>query len=337
MASGLDNQRRTAPNDEQVRQVLGATRRPVALAAEARHDQQPVHRRTAGRATSRDAYASTNVGDETDTSPYRDESEQDYVSTGRLHPQHDDADRLPQREQAVAPMRRAWHVLLMLGGCGRWRRPMTGTGLWLRYDRIADDAVRGAYAGAISEIVVSDASHPTVAAARDELTTGLRGLLGTDIPVVARAGRRQRPGARNVTRVLGDVGRQPRPTCEAAGDEGFVLRRVARDGGHRTVIVANRDVGLLYGAFALLRHLQTQRPLDGLDVVSAPRVERRLLNHWDNLDRTVERGYAGFSIWEWFYLPEIREPALPRLRPRVRVGRHQRRRDRPTSTRTPRS
>ena len=113
---------------------------------------------------------------------------------------------------------------------------------------------------------------------------------------------------------------------QAAGDEGFVLRRVARDGGHRTVIVANHEVGLLYGAFAFLRHLQTQRPLDGLNVVSSPRVERRLLNHWDNLDRTVERGYAGFSIWEWFYLPEIREPALSRLRARLRVGRHQRRR-----------
>ena len=63
---------------------------------------------------------------------------------------------------------------------------------------------------------------------------------------------------------------------------------------------------LLHGAFALLRHLQLRRPLDGLNLVSAPKIQRRLLNHWDNLDRTVERGYSGESIWEWFYLPQIR-------------------------------
>jgi alpha-glucuronidase len=35
-----------------------------------------------------------------------------------------------------------------------------------------------------------------------------------------------------------------------------------------------------------------------LDVRNAPKVKLRLLNHWDNLDRTVERGYAGQSIWD---------------------------------------
>jgi alpha-glucuronidase len=34
-------------------------------------------------------------------------------------------------------------------------------------------------------------------------------------------------------------------------------------------------------------------------------VKLRLLNHWDNLDRTVERGYAGQSIWDWWKLPDI--------------------------------
>ena len=88
----------------------------------------------------------------------------------------------------------------------------------------------------------------------------------------------------------------------------YVVRRVAHEGGHRLVIVANREIGQLYGAFALLRHLQTGGSLEGLNLASAPKIERRLLNHWDNLNRTVERGYAGFSLWEWFYLPEIRNP-----------------------------
>ncbi len=65
---------------------------------------------------------------------------------------------------------------------------------------------------------------------------------------------------------------------------------------------------MLYGAFALLRHLQTHGSLDHLDLVSAPKIQRRLLNHWDNLNRWVERGYAGFSLWEWYNLPDILSP-----------------------------
>jgi alpha-glucuronidase len=58
----------------------------------------------------------------------------------------------------------------------------------------------------------------------------------------------------------------------------------------------------------LLRQFQTQQPVAGLNLTSGPKIQRRLLNHWDNLNRTVERGYAGFSLWEWFQLPGIRDP-----------------------------
>ena len=182
-----------------------------------------------------------------------------------------------------------------------------GYRLWLRYDPIADPALRQAYAGAISEIVIPENPRPLVASARDELVTGLRGLLGADIPVVTKA-------TRNNALILG-IPRDPwiasvvnEADLREAGVEGYVLRRIAHEGGHRTLIVANRDSGLLYGAFALLRHLQLGQPLDNLNVISAPKIQRRLLNHWDDMNRHVERGYAGFSLWEWFYLPEIRNP-----------------------------
>lgn len=183
-----------------------------------------------------------------------------------------------------------------------------GYRLWLRYDPIADEQLRAVYAAAITEIVVPEKAPPVVASARDELVTGLRGLLGRDIPVVTKA-------SRDGALVLGTpddpvlYAAISETDQRAAGMEGYLLRRIADGrGGHRTLLFANRPVGLLYGAFALLRHLQLQRPLADLNLLSAPRIERRLLNHWDNLDRTVERGYAGFSLWEWFYLPEIRSP-----------------------------
>ncbi|MBQ3699505.1 MAG: alpha-glucuronidase [Prevotella sp.] len=68
------------------------------------------------------------------------------------------------------------------------------------------------------------------------------------------------------------------------------------DDGYRidgTTITARRDAGLLYGAYALLRGEQGE---------SHPAFDLRLLNHWDNLDGSIERGYAGESIFEWFHL-----------------------------------
>jgi alpha-glucuronidase len=69
------------------------------------------------------------------------------------------------------------------------------------------------------------------------------------------------------------------------------------------IIAANTDIGVLYGVFHFLRLLQTNQSIDNLNIVSVPKLKLRMLNHWDNLNRTVERGYAGFSIWDWHKLP----------------------------------
>ena len=88
------------------------------------------------------------------------------------------------------------------------------------------------------------------------------------------------------------------------------------DDGYRidgTTITARRDAGLLYGAFALLRMQQTSTISHQPSAIdeSHPAFSLRLLNHWDNLDGSIERGYAGESIFEWFKLDEqlIREYA----------------------------
>jgi len=78
--------------------------------------------------------------------------------------------------------------------------------------------------------------------------------------------------------------------------------------GAHTLLLARTDRGLLYAAHAWLRALRELAP--GADPASihiedAPRIQLRVLNHWDNLDRTVERGYAGASIWDWWKLPHI--------------------------------
>ena len=182
-----------------------------------------------------------------------------------------------------------------------------GYDLWLRYRLVADAQRLGEYRAALSHLVV-EGDSPTLRAARDELTVGLGGLLGTE---VRRADRIRGDGA-----IIAGTPRTSRlvaalPLADdlrRAGAEGFVLRTLRVGGRQATVIAANREVGVLYGSFALLRLLQTDRPLRDLAVVSAPKIGLRLLDHWDNLDRSVERGYAGLSLWDWSRLPDSLDP-----------------------------
>lgn len=64
---------------------------------------------------------------------------------------------------------------------------------------------------------------------------------------------------------------------------------------HQNTIRANTDIGILYGVYELLRLQQMGSPL--IEPVNNPSYERRILNHWDNLDGSVERGYSGNSIF----------------------------------------
>ena len=95
---------------------------------------------------------------------------------------------------------------------------------------------------------------------------------------------------------------------EGLGDEGYLVRSVTLDGQNVLLVAGNSDRGTLYGAFALIRHLATGGKANGVALRSAPKVKLRVLNHWDNLDETVERGYAGQSLWDWWTLPDFKDP-----------------------------
>ena len=80
--------------------------------------------------------------------------------------------------------------------------------------------------------------------------------------------------------------------------------QATQSGGKQIIVVSgNTDVGVLCGAFALLPHLSCNRTIQGLFLTDSPKVKYRILKHWDNLDGTVERGYAGESLWQWSSLP----------------------------------
>ncbi|MEO7278102.1 MAG: alpha-glucuronidase [Sphingomicrobium sp.] len=77
---------------------------------------------------------------------------------------------------------------------------------------------------------------------------------------------------------------------------------------------------MLYGAFALLRLIQTGRDIAALDIRDRPLVRLRMLDHWDNLDRTVERGYSGRSLWNWNQLPAVDSRMIDYARANSSVG-----------------
>lgn len=78
--------------------------------------------------------------------------------------------------------------------------------------------------------------------------------------------------------------------------------------GSRVHVVAAEPAGLLYGAYHLLRLQGTGANIHNLHIEEIPDYDIRILNHWDNLDRTVERGYAGYSLWRWDELPHKLSP-----------------------------
>ena len=77
---------------------------------------------------------------------------------------------------------------------------------------------------------------------------------------------------------------------------------------HQVRILSSTEAGLLYGVYSLLRMQAAGQVTVPLSVTEQSVYDLRILNHWDNLDGTVERGYAGCSLWNWEELPGTLSP-----------------------------
>jgi alpha-glucuronidase len=196
-------------------------------------------------------------------------------------------------------------LLLLLTGTAKAE---DGYRLWLRYDALPARALR-AYRPLVTSVVVEGKSA-TLDAARAELVEGCAGLLGRSVPAPQKL---ERDGAV----VVGTPKSSPlidglgwTRQLDALGAEGFLIRSVKLEGRAVTVIASKGEAGALYGAFHFLRLMQTLRPVGNLSVSERPRLQIRVLNHWDDLDGTIERGYAGRSLWDWKSLPGVVDPRL---------------------------
>ncbi|HEV8284158.1 MAG TPA: alpha-glucuronidase family glycosyl hydrolase [Chitinophagaceae bacterium] len=175
-----------------------------------------------------------------------------------------------------------------------------GYRLWLRYDKIDNTSLLQQYRTNITGIQFITSS-PILAVAKEELLKGLQGLLGKKIE-----------DQKSITDKCVVVGTPSTSTIIQTflsssnfnlGKEGFTISTRKNNQRNIILIAANSDQGALYGVFQFLRLLQTQQSIEKISIINIPKIQNRILNHWDNLNRIVERGYAGASIWNWHLLP----------------------------------
>jgi alpha-glucuronidase len=181
-------------------------------------------------------------------------------------------------------------------------RAEDGSRLWLRYERLESATAPRAFC--------VQGRSPTCEAIGRELRTALAGLGGGAVQAVD-----DRVAADGTIVVVGTPENSPavrelswREELSRLGPEGFVVRSASVDGHEAIVIASAGEVGSLYGTFHLLRLLQAGGSLEHLNVSQSPKLRRRLLDHWDNLDGSIERGYAGRSLWRWDELPATLSP-----------------------------
>ncbi|HWD20925.1 MAG TPA: alpha-glucuronidase family glycosyl hydrolase [Verrucomicrobiae bacterium] len=177
--------------------------------------------------------------------------------------------------------------LLLLGRA----RAETGYSAWLEYGPSA-----GRYE-ALPDIVVALGDSPVMQSARQELQRGLKSMLGKNVRETAHL-----PEENAI--VIGTFAEVVKLSIMFGvpadfSDDGYVLKDVVIGPRHYLLAAGRNERGVLNGVFALLRKIALGELLDDLNVAEIPANALRIVNHWDNLNGTIERGYGGRSIfWE---------------------------------------
>ena len=180
---------------------------------------------------------------------------------------------------------------------------------WLRYDPVADDDLLASYRARCANVYAS-VGAPELGVVRDELRRGIGGMLGREPHLWQHPPRSAdgflavgTPDEMEVIAESVDV-----DAVRSLADGGFHLRSTEWESADIVVVTAPTDRGLVYGTFHLLRLMATGRAIDDLDAFEDPANAERIVDHWDNpFRRSVERGYAGQSIFDWERLPDLRE------------------------------
>lgn len=157
---------------------------------------------------------------------------------------------------------------------------------WLRYERKKDLA----NIEALKKIVVLEKTE-IIKSAVEELKRGILSITGIEPEVIADM------EGNNSAIVLATVDSSNMTTLNRSlNNDGYMLQSFTKP-KERIYLTGKTDKGVLYAAFHFLRILQTNRDYQQLDIIENPKTQLRMINHWDNMDGSIERGYAGHSIF----------------------------------------
>ena len=192
-------------------------------------------------------------------------------------------------------------------------RDTDGYGLWLDCEPLTAD--RASAWRPVCDSLYFPGSSPVLETARTELSRIFAGLFESEaarfkvatrlsagfVPTLAVGLRGEIvsafPGLLPAWAAINDDGYRLFAPPVAAGTPGAA-------GTPALVAVADSEKGLLYAVFALKRLLEDpSKQLAGLDILDEPAIRYRMMDHWDNLDGSIERGYAGKTLWKWAELP----------------------------------
>ncbi|WP_347331761.1 alpha-glucuronidase family glycosyl hydrolase [Marinimicrobium locisalis] len=181
-----------------------------------------------------------------------------------------------------------------------------GYEMWLRYPPIEDRSLVKDYQRQFRTLV-APGEAAILNSAAEELERGLSDMLGEAPKRSDKLARRGSLviGTPDSSELIADLGWEDRLAQQ--GPEGYLIETTRMGRRSVTVIASEGERGVLYGAFHLLRLMQTHQAVEDLAIAEAPKVQHRVVNHWDNLNRLVERGYAGLSLWDWGTLPQYDE------------------------------
>src|SRR4030095_15860625 len=178
-------------------------------------------------------------------------------------------------------------------------RAETGYAAWLRYAPVADGATR--YRSLPRTIVVLG-DGAVIGSARDKVVRGLESMLGERVTVASAIPRAPAIviGTSDRIRTVVRDARVPSPPDPARGrlkSDGFWIGWSSATNIRQLVIAGQNDRGVLYGAFALLQKVALGEDLSRIADTQEPAAAISWGNKWDNLDGSIERGYAGRSIF----------------------------------------
>ncbi|MGB3145774.1 MAG: alpha-glucuronidase family glycosyl hydrolase, partial [Maribacter sp.] len=174
--------------------------------------------------------------------------------------------------------------------------------LWLKYNPVEDAKLGTEYSKIVGYIYLPDQSD-ILKNARAELSAAIPQMLGKEANYTSELSSRNTLIIDLFENLPNALKLKVEKEFETTNEEGFLIKTTTYRNSSVTVISAKKEIGILYGVFRFLHLMQTHEDLKKINLNDSPKIQLRMLNHWDNLDRTVERGYAGFSLWNWQKLP----------------------------------